>query len=96
MKIYVYIALLCIQAALSIAAGIFRRQSWSDATIDGQLLPSIDLSISNWLIISWAVSVIIATLLCFFDKKNKAIIFLFLVLIFPSLELLWLLVGYAL
>lgn len=83
---YAYFLLMAFQMLLLALSAMYRRQAWRYSEADERLLPSPELTASTWLFWMWLSSVLIAGLWGVFDGKRRTEIFLFLVIIFPSIE----------
>lgn len=82
-----YLALALIQAALIACSAALRRTSWLELDFplsqsDGLRL----LDISGYAFLLWGASIIAAVIMGVYDKQNRSLIFLSLVVLLPFVE----------
>jgi hypothetical protein len=88
-----YLVLGLVQLLLIFLSGWLRRASWKEIDFDSGAWPS-DAQLSLCCLAGWLATIATATWFSAVDKRNRSMIVLFLVLLFPSSEFfLW--VGLA-
>ncbi|WP_316156888.1 hypothetical protein [Cupriavidus sp. BIC8F] len=82
-----YIALAFLQFGFIFASAIFRRRAWREMDIhDGLMEMPISMKVSFALFGLWALAVFLAAIVAMMNRKDRAMIFLFLVALFPFFE----------
>lgn len=86
-----YIVIFSIQLGAITASGILRRMCFNEIDFMEEQPMSPILRISFYALLLWLATIILSAGLAILDKENRAMIFLFLVLLLPFFEsLAWL------